>query len=62
MQTIPKMVARTQGSNTNAEPLKLTKRIGSTTYKVNVYQSVGSNEKPEDKILRLIKREVDIVA
>jgi len=62
MQTTNSVVARTQGSNTNAEPLKLTKRIGSTTYKVNVYQSVGSHEKPEDKILRLIKREVDIVA
>jgi len=62
MQTISKMVARMQGNIANAEPLKLTKRIGSTTYKVNVYQSVGSYEKPEDKILRLIKREVDIVA
>ena len=53
--------AMTQG-NSHVEPLKLTKRIGSTTYIVNVFSDVGSQEKVEDKILRLIKREVDIVA
>jgi hypothetical protein len=60
MQTA-KAVARTQG-NAHAEPLKLTKRIGSTTYTINVHMGVGSQEKLEDKVLRLIKREVDAVA
>jgi hypothetical protein len=41
------------------EPLKLQKRIGSTTFIVNVRFSNTSNETPEDKILRLIEREVD---
>jgi len=60
MQTV-KAVARTQG-NAHAEPLKLTKRIGSTTYTINVYNGAGGQEKLEDKVLRLIKREVDAVA
>ena len=60
MQTA-NVVARTQG-NPHAEPLKLTKRIGSTTYIINVYNGVESHEKVEDKILRLIKREVDNIA
>jgi len=61
MQTAIKAAARTQG-NAHAEPLKLTKRIGSTTYTINVYNGVGSQEKLEDKFLRLIKREVSEIA
>jgi len=57
MQTT-QVAARTQG-NAPAEPLKLTKRIGSTSYTINVYFGVGSQEKLEDKILRLIKREAN---
>ncbi|MCL2839977.1 MAG: transposon-encoded TnpW family protein [Defluviitaleaceae bacterium] len=34
------------------------KRIGSTTFKVNVHFSTTSQETVEDKLLRLIKREV----
>jgi hypothetical protein len=60
MQTA-KAAAVTQG-NAHAEPLKLTRRIGSTTYTINVHFSVGSRETLEDKILRLIKREVGDVA
>jgi len=41
-----------------AEPVKLLKRIGSTTYEVTVHFSERSNETFEDKILRLIEREV----
>jgi hypothetical protein len=41
-----------------AEPLKLLKRVGSTTYKVNVRFSGTSKETLEDKILRLIEREM----
>ena len=61
MQTTNSVVARTQGINTNAESLKLTKRIGSTTYIINVYNGVASHDKLEDKVLRLIKGEVDRV-
>ena len=46
----------TQG-NTNTEPQKYRKRIGSTVYVVSVNFSNTSNEKVEDKLLRLIKRE-----
>jgi hypothetical protein len=39
------------------KPLRLTKRIGSTTYKVSVHFSRTSKETAGDKILRLIERE-----
>jgi hypothetical protein len=41
-----------------AEPLKMLKRIGSTTYKVTIRFSETATETLEDKILRLIEREV----
>jgi len=41
-----------------AEPVTLLKRIGSTTYKVSVRFSETSKETMEDKLLRLIEREV----
>jgi len=52
-------------NKTNAEvnpaqdkkPLRLTRRIGSTTYKVNVHFSRTSKETAGDKIIRLIERE-----
>jgi hypothetical protein len=40
------------------EPVKLLKRIGSTTYEVAVHFSSESNETLEDKIFRLIESEV----
>jgi hypothetical protein len=42
-----------------AEPVKLLKRIGSTTFVVNVHFSNTSKETMEDKLLRLIEQEVD---
>jgi len=39
------------------KPLCLTKRIGSTTYKVSVHFSETSKETMGDKIVRLIKSE-----
>jgi len=39
------------------KPMCLTKRIGQTTYKVNVHFSETSKETMSDKIIRLIKRE-----
>ena len=41
-----------------SEPVKLRKRIGSTTYEVTVHFSNNTKDKMEDKLLRLIEREV----
>ena len=41
-----------------AEPVTLLKRIGSTTYKVSVRFSETEKETMEDKLLRVIEREV----
>jgi hypothetical protein len=41
-----------------AEPVKLLKRIGSTTYTVTIRFSDSATETPEDGILRMIEREV----
>lgn len=40
------------------KPLRLTKRIGSTTYKVSVHFSQTSKETVDDKIMRLIEKDV----
>ena len=60
MQTQKPSVAGTQGDITvaHAEPLKLTKRIGSTTFTVSVHFSKTSKETVEDKLLRLMERDV----
>lgn len=42
----------------NTEPATFTKKVGGTTYQVNVHFSKTSNESLTDKIIRLIKREV----
>jgi len=42
----------------SVEPVTLRKRIGATTYIVTVHFSKTSKETLEDKILRLIEREV----
>ena len=39
-----------------AQPHKLLKRIGSTTYEVSIHFSQTSKETAQDKILRLITR------
>jgi hypothetical protein len=41
-----------------SEPVKLLKRIGSTTIEVTVHFSNTSKETLEDKLLRMIEREV----
>ena len=41
-----------------AEPVKLQKRIGSTLYEVSIRFSATSKETMQDKLLRLIEREV----
>ena len=40
------------------EPLKLLRRIGSTTVEVTVHFSNKDNETLEDKLLRMMEREV----
>lgn len=50
--------ARTPERSVQAEPVKLLRRIGSTTYEVTVYFSKTSRESMEDKILRLIRNEM----
>jgi hypothetical protein len=43
---------------TTAEPIIMRKRIGSTTFEVAVHFSGTGQDKPEDKIFRLIEGEV----
>ena len=49
-------------SPSGSEPVKLRKRIGSTVFLVNVHFSETSAEKLEDKLLRLMEREVNKTA
>jgi hypothetical protein len=55
--TAVKSAVSTRGENSNAETIKLLKKVGSTIYTVNVHFSKTSKETIEDKILRLIERE-----
>jgi hypothetical protein len=43
---------------TTPEPYVLKRRIGSTLYTVNVHYSAKTRETLEDKLLRLIEKEV----
>ena len=54
--------AMTHDSNVDDEPVKLLKRIGSTTYMVSVRFSETSNETMVDKLHRLIESEVQKIA
>ena len=60
MQTDVKTEALTREETLTmlAEPPKLSKKIGSTTYVVAVHFSRTSAETLEDKVLRLIESEV----
>lgn len=49
--TADRMIERTD------KPLHITKRIGSTTYKVSVHFSRTSRETMSDKLVRLIERD-----
>ena len=46
-----------KAENGKNRPFRLTKRIGQTTYKVNVHFSETSKETMSDKIVRLIQSE-----
>lgn len=60
--TAVKSAATTRGNTANAEPVMLRKRIGSTTYQVSIHFSERGKETMEDKLLRLMKREVNDIA
>jgi hypothetical protein len=57
MQTTSNVVAET-ARNAEREPAILQKRVGSTTYVVSVRFSQTSRETLQDKVLRMIEREV----
>lgn len=46
-----------KAENSKNEPMRLTERIGQTTYKVNVHFSETSKETIGDKIIRMIENE-----
>ena len=58
MQAVTTKTVATTSRDAESEPVKLLKRVGSTTYVVNVRFRATSAETIEDKILRLIEREV----
>ena len=45
-------------SKNNVTPAVITRRIGSTTYKLKIYFNENAKETMEDKILRMIQNEV----
>ena len=53
--------ATTRSNNAHAEPIKLLRRIGSTTVEITVHFSNTIKETLEDKLLRMIEREVDSI-
>lgn len=53
---MPTPTPRTAAEHTD-KPLRLTKRIGSTTYKVSVHFSRTSKETMGDKIIRMIEKD-----
>jgi hypothetical protein len=56
MQTVNETVAL-NACDTEREPLILRKKIGSSTFIINVYTNPTAKETMQDKILRLIERE-----
>ncbi len=56
------IVGTASTSDHKSEPVKLRKRIGSTVFLVNVHFSETSAERLEDKILRMMEREVNKTA
>jgi hypothetical protein len=59
MQTTQNVVAKT-ARNAEREPLTMQERVGSTTFVVSVRFSQTNRETMQDKILRLIEREVAV--
>ena len=55
-------VVTTQGGNAAAEPVKLRTRIGSTVYLTNLYFKNSAAETMTDKILRLVKNDLNFTS
>jgi hypothetical protein len=53
-------VAKTQDEFIHAEPLNAQKRIGSTVYELKVYVKSSTGETAEEKILRLIRNDLNL--
>jgi len=53
-------VAETQDGFVHAEPLNVCRRIGSTTYEVEVFVKKDTGETVEDKIMRLIRNDLNL--
>jgi hypothetical protein len=56
--TVRKDAAQSATLTSEREPVKLQRRIGSTLYEVSVRFSATSKETMQDKLMRLIEREV----
>jgi len=54
------IVAETQDGFIRAEPLDMCKRIGSTVYEVEVYVKKCAGETAEEKIMRLIRNDLNL--
>jgi hypothetical protein len=52
-------VARTREHAAHAEPSQLRKRIGSTVYEVRVHFNPDAKETMDDKILRLVRNDLN---
>jgi hypothetical protein len=51
--------AATAAQTSEREPVKLLRKIGSTVYTVYIYPGNSSGETLDDKIMRLIRRELE---
>jgi len=52
-------VAGTRSGNADAEPLNMQMRVGSTLYLVNIHFSETAAETMDDKILRMIRNDLN---
>ncbi|NLB28813.1 MAG: hypothetical protein GX823_01080 [Clostridiales bacterium] len=52
-------VAETRGNHAHAEPVTMHKRIGSTVYEVRMHFNSDAKETMDDKILRLIRNDLN---
>lgn len=52
-------VAATRGDHADAEPVTMRKRIGSTVYEVRVRFNPDAKETMDDKILRLVRNDLN---
>ena len=60
MQTVTtNAVAMAQGGFVHAESLNVQKRIGSTVYEIEVYVKTSTGETIEEKIMRLIRNDLN---